>query len=753
MLDVALESVRTAVLLGIVGYLWHVGRDSFDQTKKGWSLVIGGFVLLLFGSLLDISDNFEGLNFLIVVGDTEVEAILEKLVGFLGGFVMIAVGLLLWVPSVQRLNLEISERKEAEEALRTSEERLRQAAELAKIGYYVWDAVEDRCQFCSDEHARIYGLTPEEYIARASALNEEFSLTHPEDREAVREEMAALRRGKSIAIEFRTVTPSGEIHHVREIARPVFDEAGKVVREIGTSQEITERKHAENALLESRDQLRLVTDALPVWISYADAERRYRFVNRTCSEWIARPVDEIIGRTVPEILGQEYEKLRPQIERALAGEQQNFVEEINCSDGITRMVQLIYVPHRGIGGDIEGYYALSEDISELRKAEESLHQAQKMEAVGQLTGGIAHDFNNMLAAIIGNLEILGDNLKGNARAKRPLDIAFRAACRAAELTQRLLAFSRQQRLESEAIDLRELLPGMRGLLQTTLTEMIELEVQISEELWLIWADPAQLESAILNLGINARDAMPQGGRLTIEASNADLDEGYVAQHPDVTPGSYVVLAVSDNGHGMSPEVKERVFEPFFTTKEVGKGTGLGLSTIYGLIKQLGGHVTLYSEQGYGTCVKLYLPVAEALETASFETSAPEDDHPRGAETVLVVEDDADVRETAVALLEELGYRILLAENGPAALALLQEHPDVDLLFTDIVMPEGMNGFDLVREASDRIPKLKVLFTSGYSEKALVPDGKSDQRTEWIGKPYLQAALAQKVRQVLDGPQV
>ena len=398
---------------------------------------------------------------------------------------------------------------------------------------------------------------------------------------------------------------------------------------------------------------------------------------------------------------------------------------------------------------IEGYI---EDITDRKQTEEQLQQAQKMEAVGQLTGGIAHDFNNMLAAILGNLEMLGDHLEGNAKARRSLDIASRAASRAAELTHRLLAFSRQQHLEPQAMDLGKVLSGMRGLLQTTLTEAVEMDMQVSGDLRPVLADPAQLESTILNLAINAGHAMPEGGRLVIESTNTDLDEAYAAEHAEVVPGSYVMLAVSDNGLGMPSDVRERVFEPFFTTKEVGEGTGLGLSMIYGFIKQLGGHVTLYSEEGHGTCVKLYLPVAGDPDTVSLESCTSRDDYQGGAETVLVVEDDADVSETALVLLEHLGYRVLLAENGPAALRLLEEHRDIDLLFTDVVMPGGMSGLDLAREVSCRIPNLKVLCTSGYSERALVKDGNFPWEIEWIGKPYLHKALAMKVRQVLDKPQ-
>ncbi len=515
------------------------------------------------------------------------------------------------------------------------------------------------------------------------------------------------------------------------------------------TQEIAERRNAERALAKTADQLRLLTDNLPVAITYVDAERRYRFVNRTACEWATRQAEDILEHTVHEIMDHENDKVRQLVDRALAGEQVQVVEEITYPDGITRTAQLMYVPHMGSNGDVEGYYTLVEDITELKQAEQALQHAQRMEAVGQLTGGIAHDFNNMLAAVIGNLQMLGDHVKDSAKAKRPLDTAFKAASRAADLTHRLLAFSRQQHLEPEFIDLGDMLAGMDGLLQSTVTERIELEVRIGRDLPPIWADPAQLENAILNLAINARDAMPDGGRLIIDATNFEIDARHADRLPDVRPSAYVALCVTDTGVGIPPHVQKRVFEPFFTTKEVGQGTGLGLSTIYGLMKQLGGHLSLYSEEGQGTCVTLYLPVTDTRATVVPAVSADHTSYPRGAETVLVVEDDTDVRETAMALLEDLGYRVLSAADGPAALELLQEHDQVDLLFTDVVMPKGMSGLELAREAARRNPDIKVLCTSGYSEKLGFRGASSDQPIEWISKPYLQEALAKKVRQVLD----
>lgn len=613
---------------------------------------------------------------------------------------------------------------------------------------------------------------------------------HPEDKERVFAELGSLFERGHHTHEYRFRNADGSYRWIHDQLTLFRDSDGKPERIAGFWLDITDRKEFERHLAAAVDErtaeLSQANEALR-----KEVEERARVAEKLkereaesarlieslpgfvylCDydeDWTMRFVSEavrgILGYAPDELIGNRAvafgDLIHPDDQEAIwVSAERNLAERKPCEHKYrvrtaSGSEKTVWERSHGVYDEagevvrIEGYI---EDITDRKRIEEQLYQTQKMEAVGQLTGGIAHEFNNMLAAIIGNLEILGGRLKDDARAKRPLETALKAASRAAELVRRLLAFSRRQYLEREVMDLREVLSRMRGLLQITLTEAVELEMHLAEDLRSIRADPAQLEIAILNLAINARDAMPNGGRLVIESTNVKLDAAHAARHPDATPGSYVELAVSDNGPGMSPEVKERVFEPFFTTKEVGQGTGLGLSMVYGLLKQLDGHVTLYSEEGHGTCIKLYLPVAEASETVSSGTSASRDDCPGGTETVLVVEDDIDMRETVVAILEGLGYRVLSAGIGAAGLALLEEHRDIDLLFTDIVMPGGMSGLDLARKASDRMPGLKVLLTSGYSEKAFVRDGKSGHHNEWIAKPYFKGALAQKVRQVLDKP--
>ena len=389
-------------------------------------------------------------------------------------------------------------------------------------------------------------------------------------------------------------------------------------------------------------------------------------------------------------------------------------------------------------------------VAAREQAEEALRQAQKMEAVGQLTGGIAHDFNNLLTVITGNVDTARRALLAGEpqRATRSMESAQKGAERAAALTQRLLAFSRRQPLAPKPVNIDRLVTGMADLLHRSLGETVRLETVSTPGLWSVEADQNQLENAILNLAVNARDAMPDGGKLTIETANAWLDERYSAAHAEVTPGGYVVICVTDTGHGMSKQVLARAFDPYFTTKEVGKGTGLGLSMVYGFVKQSGGHVKIYSEPNEGTTVKIYLP---RLMTGAEEARAPAvEPDPTGREQmILVVEDDDDVRAYTVEMLRELGYRVAHAPDGAAALRVIErEAGRIDLLFTDVVMP-NMSGRELVDRARALQPDLKVLYTSGYTRNSIVHGGRLDAGVEMIAKPFTYQTLARKIGDILE----
>jgi signal transduction histidine kinase/DNA-binding response OmpR family regulator len=393
------------------------------------------------------------------------------------------------------------------------------------------------------------------------------------------------------------------------------------------------------------------------------------------------------------------------------------------------------------------------DVSERRLAESALRQAQKMEGMGQLTGGVAHDFNNLLTIIVGSLETVRRQLKqaglDAADIEHSVDSAMRGAQRAASLTQRLLAFSRQQPLDPKPLDVSRLVGGMSDLLHRTIGEQISIETVMSAGLWRANIDANQLEIAIINLAVNARDAMPKGGRLTIETSNVSLDEGYAVDQAEVMLGQYVMLAVTDNGIGMSAQTVAKAFEPFFTTKDIGHGTGLGLSQVYGFVKQSGGHVKIHSEVGQGTTVKIYFPRLYSNEAVAAAEPPSRIAKGRDGETILAVEDDSDVRAHTCGVLRELGYRVLEASRGSAALEVLRAHPEIDLLFTDVGLPGGMNGRQLAGAARDLNRKLKVLFTTGYARNAIVHDGRLDPGVQLITKPFSYAALSAKIRDMLD----
>jgi len=408
---------------------------------------------------------------------------------------------------------------------------------------------------------------------------------------------------------------------------------------------------------------------------------------------------------------------------------------------------------RDKSGEVIGFAKITRDLTEKREIEAQLRQSQKMEAVGQLTGGIAHDFNNLLTIITGNIDIAARMLDGDGadgRIRRAIGNAMKGAERASALTQRLLAFSRRQPLAPKALDLDKVVAGVSDLLKRSLGELIHLEIVSSPGLWPVEADPNQLESALVNLAVNARDAIADSGTLTIETANAYLDADYAAAHAEVPPGNYVVIAVSDTGVGMPRDVLARVFEPFFTTKEVGRGTGLGLSQVYGFVKQSGGHVNVYSEEGCGTTVKIYLPrfTGAAAEEEAPAGTAVEPRSARG-ESILVVEDDAEVRAFSADVLRDAGYHVLEASDGAAALRILERRDQrVDLLFTDVVMP-GLSGRELSDQARQFRPNLKVLYTSGYTRNAIVHGGRLDPGVELLPKPFTSRSLMARVRDLLD----
>jgi signal transduction histidine kinase len=415
------------------------------------------------------------------------------------------------------------------------------------------------------------------------------------------------------------------------------------------------------------------------------------------------------------------------------------------SDGEVRHLREILEPVLDDDGNLVRSMGIIQDITDLKQAEDQLRQAQKMEAVGQLTGGVAHDFNNLLAVILGNAELVADRLGTDDKQVRAIT---HAATRGAELTQRLLSFSRKQALRPETVDLNACVTGMTDMLRRTLGETIEIELILASGLSSSEVDPGQLESALLNLAVNARDAMPQGGRLTIETADIELDDDYAATQGDVTPGRYVQLSVTDTDVGIPSENIEHVFEPFFTTKDVGEGSGLGLSMVFGFAKQSGGDVAIESEAGQGTTVTLFL--RRAKESVQQPTTDDMPSAPRGrGETVLVIEDEPDVRAMTVAMLDNLGYRVLSAENAQAGLDILEAEPAIDLILSDVMLPGGMSGPDMAEQARAFSPEIKALFMSGHAEQSINLRTALPEGCDLLDKPFRTIELAQRVRAVLD----
>ena len=574
----------------------------------------------------------------------------------------------------------------------------------------------------------------------------------PETLAVFRNELLAIAEG---APSFKGIAPAQTLggRRIETLLSMVFPPDDRSLGSVLVSLlDVTERKRAEDALRASQAEKSAVIELALDGVIVID--------ERDCILEFNPAAERIFGISRADALGRQMAELimparyRDQhwagMRRYLASGQHEILGqrlEMTAlrADGSEFPVELAVNATDVNGRPI--FTGFLRDVTAEREAEAQLRQAQKMESVGQLTGGVAHDFNNLLTVIIGSLDLALGRVQGDVQSV--LESALQAAERGAALVQRLLAFSRRQTLIPEELNFNRLAAEMEDLLRRTLGEDIEIEMKLNPELWTALADKGQVENALLNLTVNARDAMPAGGKLTIETGNLHLDEDYAAHNPEVVPGDYVMLAVTDTGKGMPAEVLERAFEPFFTTKEVGKGSGLGLSMIYGFTKQSGGHVKIYSEVDHGTTVRLYLPRQAAAGAAATPAMPMQHDHPPGGEMILVVEDNADVRAFVVRHLHELGYRVTEAKDGPSALGILSQPIPIDLLLTDVIMPGGMTGRQLSDEARHRRPGLKTLFISGYTEDSIVHQGKLDPGVNFLSKPFRRRDLALKVREALE----
>ncbi len=644
---------------------------------------------------------------------------------------------------------DISERVLAMQALQRSEARWERLFAASAIGI-ASAGLDGLFSHVNPAYCQLVGRTEAQVLGLHM-----FAFTHADDIAACERLLPALLAGErdSFVVEKRYLRPDGQPVWVRvAVTVTPSDGAGTERQLVAAVQDIDAQRHAQQALDRQHELLGLAG----------------RLARLGGWEWRRSPpgvvwTDElrnILGLLPDDPAGLEQTldwytpESRPRIRAALQAcmaEGTAFDLELHMQTPAAKRlaVRVLGQPTHDASGQIVGMRGALLDQTERAAMTEQLQQSQRLEAVGQLTGGVAHDFNNLLTVILGNADLLAEQLADQPALLPLAQMTRSAAERGAALTQRLLAFARKQALQPQAVDTHQLLAGMDGLLRRTLPEDIDLELVRAAGLWPALVDPAQLESAVLNLVLNARDAMPGGGRLTIETANAWIDQAYAEQHAEVSPGQYVLVTISDTGCGMTAAQLARAFEPFYTTKPTGKGTGLGLSMVYGFAKQSSGHLKLYSEPGEGTTARLYLPRAPVDRPATAPAAeAVTDAGLRGHELVLVVEDDDLVRRHGCQLLAGLGYRVLQAATGAEALALLQAHADIDLLFTDVVMPGGMNGRQLADAARSLRPGLKVLYSSGYTENAIVHHGRLDPGVHLLAKPYRSIDLARKLRAVL-----
>jgi PAS domain S-box-containing protein len=640
---------------------------------------------------------------------------------------------------------DVTERKRAEEEIRRSDRRFRSLIENASDITLIVNE-EGRILYTSPSLQRILGYTPEELTGQSYDRD-----VHPEDRDTL---AAALRRGLSGsrvaggAAVCRVRHRDGSWRVLEAVAQDLLEDPA--VRGIVVNlRDVTERQRVQAELREANETVRTLVEASPLAIVAMDREGRVTKWNPAAERMFGWPEHDVLGKDFPFVPDEWQEDALTLRRMVLSGDTVTVERVRRTRGGSSILVNVSASPLRDAGGAITGAVAMITDITQRKRLEDQLRQAQKMEAVGQLAGGIAHDFNNLLTVITGYSQLVMNALPEGERGRIHSQEILHAAEQASALTRQLLAFSRRQVAQPQPMDLNAAVTRMLQMLRRLIGENIELVTALRPLSFPVSADPGQIEQVILNLVVNARDAMPGGGCLTIETCEVELDAAYASTHVSVKPGRHVMLAVSDTGHGIDAETRGRVFEPFFTTKEVGKGTGLGLSTVYGIVKQNRGNIWVYSEPGIGSTFKVYFPLGAA--PAQLEDAADANRVPRGTETVLLVEDEGGLRQLVKELLEQLGYLVLAAGSYAQAAAVChQHHGFIHLLLTDVVMPE-VNGKETAERLCRFRPHMRVLYMSGYPDETMAQHGILGAEVAFLQKPFSQEALAVKIREVLDAP--
>jgi len=635
-------------------------------------------------------------------------------------------------------------------------DRLRRQAvalESAANGILITDRQGDII-WCNPAFTRMTGYGAEEVIGKNPRI---FKSGHHDPSFFV-ELWTTVLAGKVWHGEVMNRRKNGTLYFEEQTITPVLDERGEVIQFVAINQDVTDRKHAEEKLRASEAHIRLLLDSTAEAIYGIDREGRCTFCNPACLKVLGyRKAEDLLGKEMHDLVHHSRPDGKPlPIEECRIHQALHEGEEIHVDDEVYWQANRTSIPVEYWSypirrdGQVVGAVVTFLDITQRRQLEQQFQQAQKMEAVGRLAGGVAHDFNNLLTVILGYSELLLGRLPAQDASRDLIQEIRRAGERAANLTRQLLAFSRKQIMVPEVLDLNQVVEETKRMLRRLIAEDITLTTKLDPQLDFVKVDPGQIDQVIMNLVINASDAMPKGGSLTLETRNVELDESYTRNYPDVRPGNYVLIAISDTGCGMNEETKAHIFEPFFTTKAPGKGTGLGLATVFGIVKQCSGHVTVHSELNKGTTVKIYLPTLpqEAKKLAARKTQFT---IPKGTETVLVAEDEEGLRVVIRIVLQTNGYQVLEAINGEEALALAKSHPEpIHLLLADLVMPKK-GGRELADEIAIVRPETKVIYMSGYTDDAVVRLGVLEADMPFLQKPFTPATLARKVREVLDSP--